>query len=463
MNSQALKSKRNQVKQSFSEKSFFKLPDMFGRDMTFMCEEKISFRTLCGTICTFIVILVVGLISLSELLKLINQDLLSLSYYETRRENQQTEGFSLKVLELKDGYQPEHINIIISSPFNPTLDLNAHLYLSITNGSEHGTIIDCSAVVVQGAESIEGDKVCFNLNSNVLSSSDIQLKVSRCIDSKCLDSASIDALGSIPLEIYFEVDNNRIEDNFDSENTVMKKVKLPLNLSFKKEFTIELIELESITETGIQLKNYGFRTLVFKGLQESLISMASSDQELATINFTVDKQRKLYTYNILYRVGDLVSFLGGLMKGITMVAFAFVWPFREVIFYNFLVNEMFTVCDKPEGLKKVLHVSEDEDEEGTQRTSRNTKIRNSSLGEISGDPEIDDVELKRIIEKIEKMKDCIENGGLFCRLFSDEKKLHEKVDRELKRRSSIIKKYEKNLFNLFNKDLFKPSSNIYHN
>ena len=60
---------------------------------------------------------------------------------------------------------------------------------------------------------------------------------------------------------------------------------------------------------------------------------------------------------------EVVSFLGGLFKGISVCLFVFLWPFREIMYYKKLINSMFSVCTTEEDLQTAFGYLVDEEED----------------------------------------------------------------------------------------------------
>ena len=186
-------------------------------------------------------------------------------------------------------------------------------------------------------------------------------------------------------------------------------------MNLKKELEVKFIEFESITETGYWYNSYGLRGLLFKYERENLLSLAPKG-EIGQIRFRLDPNRKIFTHRKLYQLKDAISFLGGLMKGLTVFVFIIVWPFREISFYRTLVNEMFRICDKPEKMKKMVNITTGGDSSTKIRSNyfpSNTSLHEEGL-------EIDQ-EVKDIVNHLEDIKIRYTSGGLFYRLIEENK------------------------------------------
>jgi hypothetical protein len=63
----------------------FKMPDLFGRRVNLLYEQKNYFKTTCGAFATMILVIGLVIVAVMELLKLYNQEIQTLKYYETHR------------------------------------------------------------------------------------------------------------------------------------------------------------------------------------------------------------------------------------------------------------------------------------------------------------------------------------------------------------------------------------------
>lgn len=101
----------------------------------------------------------------------------------------------------------------------------------------------------------------------------------------------------------------------------------------------------------------GYISLLYKDSHESVVALGGPDSpqshKLLQIEVEVDQDRKIISERKLYPLKDVISFLGGLFKGLSIFFFAIVWPFREVSYYRSLVNEVFRLCDSSDTMKRM--------------------------------------------------------------------------------------------------------------
>lgn len=367
-----------------------KLPDMFAKEITLMCEEKTNFKTLCGFACTITVITFLTVLASFEIFKLLRQDISNLTYFETSR-------LKYPVAE-NNPLLPSAIQFWIETE-NNNLIIGHHITFE---GSNNSSIRESDCQIESS------NKKCFVIETADLDSQqELFLFIKKCEDKECQKNLmNIAKRGILKLNLFIESNNNQISNNYeDTVITKMKKIESNLNLNFEKVNVLNLIEIESSTQSGLMYSSTRFRSLRFSSFSESLLTLETG-LLLTTIKITVDQERKEVVEKYRYNLKDVVSYLGGLLKGITLLAFILVWPFSEVFFYNFLVNEMFAVCDSPSVLKKCM-------DNHNSRNSDKTKENDNIITEV--------------IERIEKLKNRIKQEGLFSKILKNEEHLKETV------------------------------------
>lgn len=137
--------------------------------------------------------------------------------------------------------------------------------------------------------------------------------------------------------------------------TTLKKVDFMMNSSFSKRSILNLIGLQCKTTTGLFFDSYGFMGLVFHRQISEILELNPS-LLLGEIIVRLDQVDRIFVNRELYQFKNLISFVGGLLKGVTLLVFIFVYPVREISFYSGLVNEIFRVCESPDKLKKMVYV-----------------------------------------------------------------------------------------------------------
>ena len=167
------------------------------------------------------------------------------------------------------------------------------------------------------------------------------------------------------------------------------------------------------------LSNIGFRYDIIKGFllkqyYESIISSLDFDLTFFEISPVLDLNRRAYTDRELYNINAAIAYLGGLLKGLTIVFLVFIYPFREISYYQTLVNEMFDLCYNINSLKEATFARRIGETEAQSVESNSSKLR------IENDA-IEKSKVKTIVGEIEDVKNRFQIGGLFKKVVTQEK------------------------------------------
>jgi len=401
-----MSSKKEKKQSNCKERTCSMLPDMFGRDISLLYEENISFKTNCGVFGTIMVILVIGMACSAEASKFLSQEVVSLEHYETHKANQIRQNSILNsVLSALGGADKivsqggMHIGIAFESNELFASGIIIHNYTSVP----------CDQVTIfSGYMKANPGMLCIRPSLEEIVENGIVLDTILCneiLNEGCINQSTLSGLN-----IYLEVNANDVYAASSIVQTSVKIIKVKIVKRIKKRVDISLIEYVSRTSSGMRLAVEGFRSILYKSNTESIQEIDPEDS-LLEIRIEIDKDRQVVTYRKNYQLKDMISFIGGLMKGVTIIFFALVWPFREVTFYNAIVNEVFRVCATPEILERTMGG----DSQDNPEDARNCNTPNSTRQKKT------EGRLKQIVEKIEAMKKRYQVGGIFFRLIQDEK------------------------------------------
>lgn len=406
-----MKSEPTIIHKSNLSKSKIKFPDIFGKPIGFLYDERPYYPTCCGYIGTLVVVVVVTVALISESYKMIKQELVSLDQYESKIVNHSHASFFGSFFERK--YQPLQTNfeVVISTP-NDTLKFGTHI--NIVSPGNHVEIVSCQKSKFQNQiQSLEGSVQCLRLLTNGLNEEEISLELHKCQSKDCLGSWKDKA---ITLTLMIETNANNLEINDRFSVNQLKKLDMVINSSFSKQSVLHLIGLESSTATGLIMDSHGFMGLVFRR-QISEIMELNPSKVLGKLIIRLDKINRLYVHRQLYQFKNLISFVGGLLKGITMLVFIFVYPFREISYYSGLVNEIFRVCDSPDKLKKMVYVGP-----ATRllhsKSIIDEKFRTQQSKKLAKKPKYDPF-TQQLVEHLETMKVKFNVGGVFQKLIKE--------------------------------------------
>ena len=235
-----------------------------------------------------------------------------------------------------------------------------------------------------------------------------EISLEKCTSSQC--STKFDPPFTFKFDVYIEVDANKITKTSDDSFTTLKKIEFSTGFGIKKISTIELIEFESKTIRSINLRNKVYKSQIFNGNHEQVVGV-SPKKTFLSLKFGMDQTRKIYTEKTLYDLKNIISFLGGLVRGLTILFFVLVWPFREISFNTTLINEMFMLCDSSKTLKKLVPSQ-------TKDSNLRTILHHQETDKVSQN---DDIEARKLVNRMESLKHRYQEGGLFYRILDREK------------------------------------------
>ena len=86
---------------------------------------------------------------------------------------------------------------------------------------------------------------------------------------------------------------------------------------------------------------------------------------------------------------DLIAFLGGFSKGLSMFLLIMVFPFREIHYYRKLINSMFSVCTTADQISTAFDLIQDELKSSTIKDLENQQDKdNHQQGKTNQDQNI---------------------------------------------------------------------------
>ena len=74
------------------------------------------------------------------------------------------------------------------------------------------------------------------------------------------------------------------------------------------------------------------------------MSINKDEEVMLELRLKKDAVSRVIITKKFQTLSDLVAFIGGFSKGITILLLMLVLPVREVLFYRKLINYMFSVC-----------------------------------------------------------------------------------------------------------------------
>lgn len=451
---------------SASCKSHFTIPDLFGKRINLLYEEKPYYATRCGQTSTMFILAVLTAALISEGYKFLNQDLVNLSSYETTIRSSIGQG-TPQVPFINDSPSQDISSTFIAFGVQTSQELTFGNELQVVLSKEQDKVIDCLTSSYHETLQKLQDVVwyCIEIDQTSLARIRSLIQIKYCTNTEEGSQAEINCLqklenlkeGKKPLwmEVMIEVNINDVNDNMQTPKYGLQEFRVAAVPIIQKMVQFKLIEYHSITKSGFSTSN-SFRSILFKDFHESVLSVGiSPDRKLVEIEIERDNHRKLVYKRKLYQFKDAISFLGGLFKGLTILFFLLVWPFREISYYLTMVNQVFRLCDSPENLRKMSShdIIFKNARKSTQSDSGDSKhatphFRNNLLHIRSQTDRLhgaktlrEQDEIRELVHCLEEMKHRFKLGGLFNRLIEqDKKEIYDEIEKNLKMKESLIAK-----------------------
>ena len=394
--------------EGISKWEILKKPDLFGRRMTLLYEQQNYFKTYLGSLCTVFLVICLSAMAYHEASKLLKFSIHSLEYYETNKDSSHmVHGFS------KTSFSPEYTRLAIMYD-NPLIDKS---YLNIdfstsqetTKHLQHMQEISCAELDLSNhlkfgrGHNFQQKRLCFKFPTALLVDQDLSINFNKCTGDYCQPKSVIEKnFRKLRLYIFVEVNNNDVRNK--ELVTKLKTFDLVLNTRLEKRVELNMIEYQSYSKDGTFFGGgHYFRGLLFKDFNEYVNDINPQTRYLS-FNVGVIKDRKIYVQRNIYSFKQFLSSVGGLMKGASVFILIFVYPFREILYYKKLVNEMFVICSRPENLSQVVKIN---------RKALNKAMTEDVDGGLVSKDGKDDLRVKGLVDKIMSLKHGFSANGLF--------------------------------------------------
>lgn len=141
---------------------------------------------------------------------------------------------------------------------------------------------------------------------------------------------------------------------------ILRVSKIMATSWFQKDYTQRLSMVEVHGKQGffffIDLIQRAFH---FVGEKTDLISTDSS-QYFLKARLIYDTKKFIKITKVYDSLMSVLSFVGGLFKGMSMIFLCAAWPIREVEYYKQLINMMFNVCETQKDIEKAFRLDPDD-------------------------------------------------------------------------------------------------------
>lgn len=95
------------------------------------------------------------------------------------------------------------------------------------------------------------------------------------------------------------------------------------------------------------MKWYKYYSKIFLREENDFVPTVKDDPVLMELNLKTDLSSVVKIKMKYQSISDLIAFLGGFSKGLSLFLFILVFPIREIKYYRKLINSMFSVCMTP--------------------------------------------------------------------------------------------------------------------
>lgn len=119
-----------------------------------------------------------------------------------------------------------------------------------------------------------------------------------------------------------------------------------LTPNLKKIGTLILRKAELDFHRGFIYKKEQISTTFRFDRSKSEVVDINPGTELMKVRVKIDKKHKIFFTIKLQSMVEVIAYLGGLTRGLTILFLALLLPIREILYYRKLMNQIFNVCDQ---------------------------------------------------------------------------------------------------------------------
>jgi hypothetical protein len=148
--------------------------------------------------------------------------------------------------------------------------------------------------------------------------------------------------------VFTLADERDFSKNVKSEELKFTASHTYASYEFRRFFSVVLRDVHIESKKGfIDMKWYKYYSKIFLREENDFIPSTDDDPVLMELNLKTDLSSIVKIRMKYQSISDLVAFLGGFSKGLSLFLFVLVFPFREIKYYRKLINSMFSVCMTP--------------------------------------------------------------------------------------------------------------------
>ena len=125
--------------------------------------------------------------------------------------------------------------------------------------------------------------------------------------------------------------------------------KRSASIDLQKSYT-NTLSLMQINSTHTMFKTTHQTGIQYSFSKADVISL-NSKKNFLNVRLKLDRRQITTIVKKFETFVSMISFLGGLFKGVSIFLLMLIWPFREVQYYRKFILEMFTVCEELQDLE----------------------------------------------------------------------------------------------------------------
>lgn len=364
--------------------------DIFGKKITFRFHDQDIFKTYCGAAATLLLFSILIIFIVTKTLEISKGELETINYtprntqrirkfdkYGLTQFNEEIIGIGFddsvldsSVLKLEFGFQNSKTKKFEKTDqyFPCDEEIKSNLLPGYKRESHSGLRIICFSSdfskVKEGYKPVIRVKKCRN-NTRYQNSDQFR----SCESKEVIDKK----LKTFNLWVFASSDHSNFYMKTTHSNRKYVGIRISGSKDFEKEVRLVYREAKIKEKRGLFVqKNYYSRTNFFQSFSDHVVSL-NPNSSLLRITMDVDQIKEVYIEKQYKSALDVLAFLGGFSKGLTILLLVIVFPVREILFTKKLINHMFNICLNEDQIDAAVEMMYYRNEEKIQEDNSDTK------------------------------------------------------------------------------------------
>lgn len=327
--------------------------DLFGKAPSLRFEGKDKFRTHCGGLATLVFLILIIAFFVLKSTQVAQGKIKTLTYMiKNTHSLNQTFSKQIRTEEYAFAFNNPQIDLSVIHP-------SVSLY-NQTNKLEDNPlkIFDCSKSVYNRLDTLLKNQIspkiqifCVKISSNdLLLGRRPVIELRECKDSKknkkCKSKKEINKLlKKVEVWTFALVDHTDFHLPTHKLTTGFATSKIQVSNTFKKSSNFMLREADIYTKTGsfVNFSPKKRSTLMYLRNDIEIVSTIR-EHIFLELTITIDQFSKILINKELVTMVNVLATFGGLSKSLAILFLILVFPVREVLYYQRLINDTFNIC-----------------------------------------------------------------------------------------------------------------------